>query len=244
MTKSQKDNLVISIFTETKIFEQNVLEVHNNSDRIEIMDILAKKLIRDLLKEELNFLYMKNLDHFDFSLIVNLLFKEIANEWLSYAMDTLLYERDDALELLQEKKNTLFILSLVKEYFRLYKIYFFQEIADSFIDLINNMPSPSVSNKLIDEVLESGFVKNQNISVIYNYSQLWARVKNAQNAKKEEQTKLQLKIAEANDPKIRKRYEFKEEELRDEPLAFFDDALLRLRNAMVQYMMQIRPSKR
>lgn len=244
MTKSQKDDLVISIFSDTKIFEENVLAVHNNSDRIEIMDILAKKLIRDLLKEELNFLYMKNLDHFDFSLIVNLLFKEIANEWLSYAMDRLLYKREEALELLQEKKHTLFILSLVKDYFRLYKIYFFQEIADSFIDLISHMSSPSVSNKLIDEVLQSGFVKNQNISVVYNYSQLWGRVKNAQNAKKEKQTKLQLKIAEANDPKMRKRYEFKEEELMEEPLAFFDDAILRLRNAMVQYMMQISSFKR
>ena len=239
MTKSEKRALVELIFTEKGMFEKHILNVLSNSDRIEVMGILAKRIVRILLKEELNFMYMKNLDNFKFSLIINLLFHELANEWVSFAEEELYYSKDEALEVLQEKKKTFFLLAFVKEYFRQYKIYFVQEIADTFIDLVEQMPSPMYSNHLIDEVLQSGFVRNKNIMIIYNYSQLWSRVKNAHDAKKKKITACQLKISETKDIHLLKKYELEEELLKEEPLAFFDDAVLRLRNTMVQYMMQI-----
>lgn len=239
MLKAEKDELVKSIFSDKSIFEKNILEVTCNSDRIEVMDILAKRIVRILLKEELSFLYMKDLSNFKFSLIVNLLFREIANEWVSYAVDSLAFTQEEALETIQHKDNVKFLPILVKQYFKQYKIYFVQEIADTFIELIENMLSPSISNDLINDVLKSGFVKSQGILVVYSYSQLWARVKTAHKLKKNKITKIQIKITEAEDIQSKKKYEYEEEVLILKPLAFFDDAILRLRNSMVMYMMGI-----
>jgi len=239
MQTAENSTFIETIFSQKSEFEKHILNITCNSDRIDVMDILAKRLVRVLLKEELNFLYMKDLESFDFSLITNLLFREIASEWVTYAQETLSLKREDALEVLQEKKRVNFILNLVKEYFQQYKIYFAQEIADTFIELIENMPSPSLSNELINRVLKSDFVKSQNISVVYSYSQLWARVKKAHDAKKQKLTKIQIGIAEAQNTHELKKLEYKEEALEHKPLAYFDDALLRLRNVMVQYMMGI-----
>ncbi len=90
----------------------------------------------------------------------------------------------------------MFILTLIKEYFTQYKIYFVQEIADSFIDLVESMPSPTLSNELINEVLKSGFVKKEKI------------------------TKLQIMISEATNSEELKKLEYKEEALEVKPLVF------------------------
>lgn len=239
MTVAEKKELIEKIFSDKQLFEKEVLNVTCNSDRIEIMDILAKRIVRVLLREELSFLYMKDLENFKFSLIRNILFREIANEWVSYAVEVLILDQEDATEMLQEKKHALFLLELIKEYFRQYKVYFTQEIADTFIELIENMPSPTTDNTLIRTVLKSGFVKNQNISIVYSYSQLWSRVRNAHDTKKEKIAKMQIKISEEKDIQSLKKLELKEEILESKPLAFFDEALLRLRNTMVQFMMKI-----
>jgi len=239
MLKTEVEELVTSIFSDKVIFEKYILNVTCNSDRIDVINILSKRLVRILLKEELNFLYMQDLHNFKFSLIVNILFREIANEWVSYAQESLDYSMEEILEIMQNKDNVVFLLGLVKEYFVEYKVYFVQEIADTFIELVERMPSPSISSNLINDVLKSGFVKSRGISVVYNYSQLWGRVQNAHKIKKIDITKLQIKITEAVDDEKRKKYEYEEEVLILKPLAYFDDALLRLRNAMVKYMIGI-----
>jgi len=239
MQIAENSTFIETVFSQKSEFEKHILNVTCNSDRLDVMNILVKRLVRVLLKEELNFLYMKDLESFDFSLIINLLFREIASEWVTYAQEIFSLKRDDALEILQEKKKVNFILNLVKEYFYQYKIYFVEEIADTFIELIENMPLPSCSNELINRVLRSNFVKSQNISVIYSYSQLWGKVKKAHDAKKQKLTKIQISIDEAENTHELKKLEYKEEALEHKPLAYFDDTLLRLRNVMVQYMMGI-----
>ena len=239
MTSAEKDKFIEKVFSDREFFEANVLEIISNNDRIEVADILAKRMIRLLLKEELNFLYMKDMKSFKFSLILNLSFREIAEEWVSFAEDKLALSRDEAVAVIQEKRRAVFVLGIVKEYYRHYKIYFIQEIADSFLDLIVTMPSAVNSTPLIDEILSSEFVKSENIAIIYSYSQLWGKVRNAHNSKSKEVTKLQVNVSEAKDISEKRKLEYAQELLEEQPLAFFDDALLRLRNAMVQYMMGI-----
>jgi len=240
MTKLERSNLVNAIFSQEEIFEKYILNVLNEEDRKEVLKILSKRIINTLLREELNFLYMKSLDNFKFSLIINKLFHEIANEWFSYAQDLLYYEQEDALDILQEKEHVSFLFRVVKSYFREYKSFFTKEIANSFIALIETMPSPTTSNELITEVLNSDFVKKQNVSVIYSYSQLWTRVKSAHNIKQKQIAKLQIKIDEAESKEMKKKYEYEEEILQMKSLAHFDEALLRLRNTMVAYMEKIK----
>ena len=239
MISAERDEFIEKIFSDRAFFEANILEVVSNDDRIEIADILAKRMIRLLLKEELNFLYMQDMKSFKFSLIMNLMFREIADEWVSFAEDQLSLSRDEAIEVIHEKRRAIFVLGIVKEYYRHYKIYFIQEIADSFIELIKNMPSSANSTPLIDEILSSEFVKSENIAIVYSYSQLWGKVRNAHHSKNKERTKLQVKVSEEIDTHVKKKLEYAQELLEERPLAFFDDALLRLRNAMVQYMMGI-----
>ncbi len=239
MLQAEKEKFIDDIFSKKELFEKHILNIHGNDDRIEVMDILSKRIIRTQLREELNFLYMKNLDSFKFSLIVNILFREIANEWVTFAQERLAIEQEEALNIIQDKRRVVFMVSLVKEYFRHYKIYFVQEIADTFIELIETMPSPSFSNELIDTVLASDFIKQDKIAVIYNYGQLWSRVRHAHGFKNDKLTKLQIQISESHDTGELKKYEHREALLEEKPLAFFDEAILRLRNTMVQYMMHI-----
>ncbi len=239
MTKAEKKNFIDAIFSKKELFEKYVLNILTNDDRIEVIEILVEQIINVLLREELNFLYMKNLENFKFSLIVNILFHELANEWVAYAQEVLAIEQEDAIEILQDKERALFLITFVKEYFRHYKIYFVQKIADSFIELIETMPSPNYSNELIDTVLNSDFIKQDGIAVVYNYGQLWSRVRHAHDFKRDKLTKLQIKISESRDAKELQKYEYQEALLEKKPLAFFDEAILRLRNAMIQYMMHI-----
>jgi hypothetical protein len=117
---------------------------------------------------------------------------------------------------------------------------FFEEIADSFILLIETMPNKEISNRLIDKVLSSDMVRNNGLSVIYNYSQLWGKVRNAHQFKKSKITTLQIKISENQRSKNLKKYEYEVEVLELKPLAYFDDALMRLRNTMVMYMQRLK----
>ena len=57
--EAENDELVKSIFSDKKVFEKEILNVTCNSDRIEVMDIFAKRIVQILLKEELNFYIWK-----------------------------------------------------------------------------------------------------------------------------------------------------------------------------------------
>jgi hypothetical protein len=236
MLETEKKEFIKLVFSQEKAFEKYILNVVNEKDRVEIMTILSQRIIRLLLREELNFLYMKDLENFNFALIRNILFKEISQEWLSYSREVFVYSQDKSLAILQEKSRVVFLVSFVRNYFKRYKYLFFQEIADSFIMLVHNMSSPNHANRLINDILSSDFVKNDNILVVLNYAQLWSRVRNASDFKKEQLSKIQIKIDEAKELETRKKYELQESTLSEKPLAYFDDAVMRLRNTMVAHM--------
>ena len=149
MLREEKKKLIIDIFDNRALFEKEVLGVYSNSDRIEVVRILSEKLIRGPLKYELNFLYMENLQSFKFSLIVNLLFKEFANEWVNFAQEELYYTREDSLSEIQDKTRVKFIYSLVQYYFLKHKKLFFEEITDTFIELVDTIVDDSESKRNI-----------------------------------------------------------------------------------------------
>ena len=243
MLSHEKKVFIEKLFDSQEIFEKNILDVKNKEDREEVLRILSKQIVRILLREELNFLYMDSLVDFKLSLIPNILFKELANEWVYYATENLAYSRSDAISEIKEKTKVGFLLKLAKKYYSEYGNYFYEEIADTFIELVDYMPNPTLNNELIKEVMQSKFVKKQNISVIHNYHQLWSRVKNAHNNKNKQVSKIQIKITEAlanEDQKLVKKYEYDEEVLTEKSLAYFDEAVKRLRDNMLLYMMEMK----
>ena len=231
-----------NIFTSQESFEKHVLDVYNDADREDIMRILSERIIRILLKEEFNFLYMQSLENFRFSLIVNILFKEFSNEWVSYAEEKLYFSHEKAVAFLQEKSRLHFLLEIVKWYFRSYKVYLAEEIADTFIELVDSMPNATTHNALVERVLESSFVKKGSLSVVYNYNQLWTRIKSAHTHKNEQLSKLQIQIYEATELQEQervKKLEYNSALLSQKSLAFFDDSVMRVRKTMVEYMLSI-----
>ena len=242
MLEAEKEQLVRVIFSDREMFEQYILNVKEEEDRIEISEILSKMMIRTLLRNELNFLYMQNINNFNFTLVINLLFKEFANEWVSYAEDKLDYSKDEALFEIHDKSRVHLILSVARYYFKKYKSYYVEHIADSFIELVEVMPNTTLNNELIQYVLKSGFVRRNSINTVHNYNQLWNRVKNAHDNKNKQLTKLQIKIDDTSKTKELeklKKYEYEAQSLEERPLAYFDDAILRLRETMIEFMLHI-----
>jgi len=255
MNQAEKEKLVLELFSNKKLFELKVLNVKSSEDRLEIINILVDVLIRDLLKSELNFLYMQDFKRFKFSLIINLLFKEIADEWLSFAREVLQYSREKSLFEIQDKERVAFIYSLSQEYFLEYKKLFFAEISNTFLELAEVAISSRTNNQLIEYVLQSTLIKDRGILVVQSYSQLLSRIKSAKNYKSEKLSSIQVKIAEVAisleseglSLEDEKRYEellthYKNEKkvLENLSLDDFDGALKRLKETMIESMSQMK----
>ena len=86
-----KSSRVKELFDDRVLFEREVLRVENNNDRRDVVGILVNTLVRDTLKEHLNFLYIETFSDFSLKHIVNIIFKEMANEWADYAVTELGY---------------------------------------------------------------------------------------------------------------------------------------------------------
>ena len=234
------------IFSEQSFFENKILGVYSNQDKLEIMQILSAKFIEDDLKNELNFLHMKSLKSFKFSLIINLLFKEFATEWVSFSMEELSFSKEEAIDEIQDKKRVFFLHDMALAYFENYKIEFIEKIADSFIFLVDIAPTATLSNRVIQEVLEGDLLKSDNILIVHSYHQLWSRVKEAHNSRSLEIAKLQVEIADLYlEKESTKRIENiricsnRIEKLENKSLANFSPSLLRIHSTMINSMLKI-----
>ncbi|MBU1658279.1 hypothetical protein KKG72_04405 [bacterium] len=248
--KEKKQEYVEKIFNDSCLFEAEVLNVSSAEDKIEIMKILAKIIVRDKLKNELNFLYIKNLSDFKLSSLLNALFAEVANEWVSFAVEDLSISASESIEYIKNAKNANFIYSIVMDYIRNYNQYIFEEIANTFIELVDITPHAK-SNKIVDEVLNSEFMTDKNILAMHNANQLWSKVKAARNTKNAQRSRIQIKISDkrvelhnTNLEEQKKeelleaigKYEQEEKKLKDTSLDNFDFALKRLKDTMVLSM--------
>jgi hypothetical protein len=253
MMQVGREEFIEKIFKKNSVFEKEVLNITNEDDRVEIMQILAKFIVGDVLKEELNFLYIQRFSDFTFKPIINILFKEIANEWIYFAMQELSFTKKEALLEIQTKKRVLFIRSLVESYYKNYKHYIFKEIADTFIELVENIPNANTQNRVVNEVLKSDLITYNNMVAVYNFRQLWNMVKNAQNLKQ-----TTLKRLKSDIKKISKQLEKEQlstqkrdklssslkknkkelKKLSKRSLDRFDEAIKRFKNTLVNSMLE------
>ncbi|MDO8453917.1 MAG: hypothetical protein Q7S59_05045, partial [Sulfurimonas sp.] len=195
-TTEAKKEFVTKLFSNRQLFEREILQIESENDRAEIMKFLAVSLVRETLKEELNFLCMKNFSDFTFAPIKNIIFKEIANEWLTYALEVLHYEREDALQELQEKKRVRLILSIINDYFQKYQNYFFEEIADTFIELVSRTQNSKNSSALIEGIISCDLIANEKLMSVDDFQELWKRVRIANSSKEVDINRIKIKIDE------------------------------------------------
>lgn len=250
-TQDEKQKYIDELFKDRALFEWEVLHVSSHYDRLEVMEILAQTLVRDKLKYEINFLYLQSYENFKFTQIINILFHEIANEWMSFATEVLYYPKREAVGELNDKARVKFIHDIAEDYYEKYRRYIFEEVADTFIELVSNTKQNNRTTKLIQETLQSDLIKNRQILEMHNFSQLYNRIEAAQNTKDSDITNAKTKVIE-----IKKKYtnsmidadekqrlhnlldkaEKELSKLKNLRLDKFDPGIKRLKDTMVQTM--------
>jgi len=251
-TKEEKSKYIEKIFKDRALFEWEVLHVSSHYDRLEVMQILAQTLVRDKLKYELNFLHIEKYEDFKFSQIINIIFHEIANEWVSFATEVLYYPKEEALKELQDKVRVHFIHSLAKSYYEKYRRLIFEEVATTFVELLASINKETQIPKLIKETLNSDLIKNRQIFDMHNFSQLYNRIKTAKEANNDNIADIKQKIfdlkREFSNPKLevdeKQKLYNSIEKLNSEltrlkllSLDKVDPAIKRLKDTMVQSML-------
>lgn len=247
----EKREYIQKVFSDVELFEEDVLNVVTTEDRKEIMQIISESLVRDILKDEINFLYMRTFSDFSLEPIPNIIYKEIASEWVIYAMEMLHINRDDALGELHGRDRVKFVLSIVRRYLKQYKYFIFEEIADTFIELIDRIPHAKNGDIVAEEVLESDFIQNKKHLYIRDFGELWRRVRIARNSKILAISKIEAKIDETlsflerenisqeKKDALLKQLEDQESEfesLSKKTLEKFDDPLQKVKDAMIYAM--------
>jgi len=248
-TTVQKRAFVIKLFEDRALFEKEILRVESDIDRAEVMKLLAVLLVRETLKEELNFLYIKKISEFTFGPIKNILFKEIANEWLIYSLEMLRYSREEALQELQDKKRVQFILTIVSAYLKKYQYYIFEEIIDTFLELICTTQDSKSNSTLIEEIISNELIEK--LLSGHSFQELWKGVRAANSSKNMDIKRIKSKINEIYEAleeknldlekkdsllKLLAQYESKLEKITHAKLEKFDRNLKTIKDAMALSM--------
>lgn len=194
-TKEEQQAYIAKLFSDINLFEWEVLHVSSDEDRMDVMQLLAKEIVWTSLKNEVNFLYINKYENFTLSSIKTALFKEIVSEWIGFATEDLYYPHEDALKAIKNKKNAQFVYAIINSYFSKYKTYIYEEIAQTFLRLLESMPQSKVKQDLIANILDSELTKISKAYVNYDFNHLKNKINNAHNAKYMYLKKLQTTVS-------------------------------------------------
>ncbi len=251
-TKEQLENYTDKIFSSLELFEWEVLHVSTNTDRAEVIEILAKSFVNDTLKYDINFLYITDIEHIEYKKIKHAIFKEIVAEWIGFCADVLSVSKDEAIAALKKDSRVNFINSIVNSYFQKFHTIIFGEMFDTFLEIFNRPPITKNKQLFIDKVLQSDLNRDRHSGTIYRFSQLYSRVRIAQDIKNKQITKLNMRIKDLmgelnatsdinfdEDSELLYDIEDLEEDLEDleaTRLYEFDEMIFALRENMIESM--------
>jgi len=251
-SQKQLDDYIKKIFNSLELFEWDVLHVSTNTDRAEVVEILSKNFVEHTLKNEINFLYITDIENIKYTKIKQEIFKEIVAEWVGYADDVLSLNKNEAILAIKQDGRVNFINEIVNNYFQKFHRIIFSEMFDSFLGLFNKMPITKNRQIFIDKVLQSNLNRDISSITIHKFNQLNSRVRMAQSIKEKEVSKLKIRIKELKvklndhddinfneDNEILYDIEDLEEdleELLERGLHEFDDIIAKLRDNMLDSM--------
>lgn len=254
-TQEQKENYINKLFNNIELFEWDVLHVSSTADKAEIMEIIAKNIVHNTLKEEINFLHIKNIEKISLKKIKSSIFSEIINEWLYFCDDALKYPKYDAINTIKEGDRIKFIYSIVNDYFDKYNRIIFSEMVDTFLEYFDNTPIPKTKQIFIEKVLQSDLNEDTSTITLHKFNQLYSRARLAQDKKNREIAKINIKIKalmnrlnhaddidfdEDNEMLLDiEDYEYEIEEIEKKGLYEFDEIIARLRSNMMDGMRKI-----
>lgn len=238
-SQQEKELYIQKLFDDVALFEWEVLHVSTPKDIKEVMRILSQVIVREKLQDELSFLYIDKIAQINFKNIKRTLFEILVEEWIEFCQEVLFLPKKDALKALKEHQK--FLYDIAERYYTEEKRMICEEMVSTFLDYVQTFSHPQTHDPLVDEILDSEFVINKNLLAIYDFKQLFRRVRAAANAKNEDLAKLQFKIAEMNeqaktlsDEKLTLlgRLERKVEQVQNKGLEEYDSALTRLKRTM------------
>jgi hypothetical protein len=252
-TREQLEEYIEKIFTSLELFEWDVLHVSTNTDRAEVVEILAKSFVHDSLKEDINFLYITDINHIQYTKIKQTIFKDIVSEWISFCDEVLHLSKDEAIKSIKKDGRVNFINKIVNSYFQKFHRVIFNEMFNTFLEYFNKLPITKNKQIFIDKVLQSTLNKQTGpTATIYKFSQLYSRVKIAQDAKNKEVKKLKSRIKDLKEELHSTQginfnednellYDIEDleddlEELKEKGLYQFDEIIARLRENMIDSM--------
>ncbi|WP_373070832.1 hypothetical protein [Sulfurimonas sp.] len=251
-TKEQLEEYIEKILNNLELFEWDVLHVSTNTDRAEVMEILSKSFVNDSLKNDINFLYITDIEHIKYSKIKQAIFKDIVAEWVSFCNEVLHISKEQAIESIKKDGRINFINSIVNNYFKKFHRIIFSEMFETFLEYFNRVPITKSKQIFIDKILQSSLNKDNSSIAIRKFNQLHNRIRIAQDKKNKEILKLKNRIrelrtelnssAEINfneDNELLYDIEDLEEdleELEETSLYHFDDVIANLRDNMIDSM--------
>lgn len=251
-TKEQLENYVDKIFNDIELFEWDVLHVSTNTDRAEVIEILSKDFVKNSLKEDINFLYITDIENIKFNKIKQAIFKDIVSEWVEFCDDVLSYSKEEALAAIRKDGRISFINDIVNSYFKKFHRVIFSQMFDTFLELFNQTPITKNKQLFIDKILHGTLNMDTNSTSISRFSQLYNRIRIAQDIKNKEVHKLNLRIKDLMgqlnstsdidfDEDNELLYDIEDleedlEELENTSLYEFDEMIARLRENMLDSM--------
>jgi len=251
-TKEQVEEYIEKIFNNLELFEWDVLHVSTNTDRAEVVEILANSFVNDSLKHDINFLYITDIENINYSKIKQEIFKEIVAEWVSFCDEVLHISKEKAIEAVRKDGRASFINSIVNNYFQKFHRIIFNEMFNSFLEYFNKLPVTKNKQIFIEKILNSSLNKDSRSISIHKFSQLYSRVIIAKDKKNKEIFRIKNRIKELRDQLNSKPdinfdedneilYDIEDleddlEELKETSLYHFDEPIGTLRDNMLDSM--------
>lgn len=177
------------LFSDKKIFEEEVLQVKCDEDRREVMSLVCEEICNDnKLAASINFLKIKSIDDLDFSGVHIALVQVLVGELLSLLKEKR-FTHVEVENVRKDKACLKFIYELAQSYMQRFSSVLFKEVVNTFFDLISIAGKAEKLSPVVIEVI-NGSKKRPSLlelhghgKVLHKKEQAWMRVKQAKDDK-------------------------------------------------------------
>jgi hypothetical protein len=250
MTTEERNALAEAIFKDEVTFEKQVLDIQNETDRKEVMLMLADEIVKVQLRDELHFAYLKSYDDLKTDGIIKVILQRVSSEAGGYLEEKLRFTKTMTLQTIRKTPNLLFLKRLSLYYYKRYAHMIFERVADSFFEKVAMLPSPEKVPAVLREAVE-GSAKRPPIfkGNAVSFEHIWKHVRKASAERKREVGKVQISLASiisikqnetldaGNEAKLDERYRENQKQLeavREKPLSEFDGSIRQMKKALVE----------
>jgi len=252
-----KKEFITSLFKSITLFEKEVLEVESDFDRYDVMKFMGRQLVTQVMKEQLNFSYLKSYNDISTKNIKANMVKIFIDEFLEYLQEEHRYTLTMAQEVVLNRQCIHFLQAIVSKYYDRFSHLIYEQSVETFFEKVAALTEPSKANSLINECIEghnghaSLMVYKSGERAAYSTEQVWTRVRDAYLTRKKAVKKLQIELSETleqmestqneytleeqtalQDRYLRKQGEIKS--LQQRSLDQYDASVKRMKEAMIE----------